>query len=458
MSLPFETAVRVTGARVLEFGHMPGELRVVSDTRSLRRGDTFLALHGERFDGNDFVERAIAAGAVAVIADRAPAREFGVPVLLVDNALTALMALAAAARERLSARVAAITGSNGKTTTKELLRQLLETRYQRVLCTPANENNEIGVSKLLLAASEGVYDAVVIEMGARHEGDIAPLVAISRPQVGVLTNIGEAHLEIMGSRERLEETKWALFSSGARAVLNLSDETSRRRASSLEQLPYWFFAGDEVPRMTRGMKLCAIVGHDRLVIFEENGKRAERRIDLRLPGLYNRANLAAALAAALDLDVQIDAAIAAFPALTLPGGRFERVKLNAGPQLIYDAYNANVSGTIAALDAFAEEPAHRRIAVLGSMAELGEEAEAMHEQVGAHAAERVDLLLVGGEFAAAIARGASRAGLPQREIVAFSTNHEAASWLREHAKHDDLVLLKGSRKYRLEEILEELRQ
>lgn len=459
MRLPFDVAVLAMGARVLEPERAPRELSISTDTRTLRPGDTFLALRGERFDGHEYAARAVAAGAAALILDREDARVQGVTTLLVAQSLRAYMALGAAARERFTGRVVAITGSSGKTTTKSLLAHLLATRYAgRVLSTPANENNEIGVTKLLLRASNEEHDVLVIEMGARHYGDIAALVAVARPQLGILTNIGEAHLEIMGSRERLEETKWALFSGGAGAVLNLADEALCRRAPALAQSPQWFFAGDEEPEIPSGIRLCALIGPTRLVLVDPSGERVVYPVDVHLPGAHNRANLAAALTAALALGASLDALLAALPTLTLPQGRFELIGLVQGPRLIYDAYNANASATMAALDAFAQEPAARRIAVLTSMAELGAQAQALHERVGTHAAGRVDWLLVGGEYAAALARGAERGGLPKQRIVPFATNHEAASWLREHARREDLVLLKGSRKYQLEEIVEELRQ
>ncbi|HEY9085149.1 MAG TPA: UDP-N-acetylmuramoyl-tripeptide--D-alanyl-D-alanine ligase [Candidatus Tyrphobacter sp.] len=457
MRLPFDLAVQATGARVLDAPRAPRDLRVSTDTRTLRPGDAFLALRGERFDGHDYTAQAVASGACALILDRESAHVDGVTTLLVSETLAAYMALAGAARERFSGRVVAITGSTGKTTTKSLLAQLLATRYPgRVLEAPGNENNEIAVSKLLLAASNDEHDVLIAEMGARRPGDVAALVAIARPHVGVLTNVGEAHLEIMGSRATLEETKWALFSGGARAVLNLADAASCRRAPSLERPAHWFFAGDDVPEVPVGARLCAVIGRRRLVLADESGGVTELIVDARLPGEYNRANLAAALAAALDLDASVGALVEAVPSLALPGGRFERIDLANGPRLIYDAYNANASGAIAALDAFGEEPAPCRIAVLGSMAELGEESEVLHERVGAHAAGIVDWLLVGGAFAAALARGARAAGLPQQRIVPFAANREAAAWLREHAQHEALVLLKGSRKYQLEEIVEDL--
>lgn len=454
MTLPFDVAVRVTNAAVIEPERAPTGVRVVTDTRALKAGETFLALRGERYDGHNFIERAVAAGAAAVIADDERALVPGVTVLLVHETLAAYLALASAARERFTGKVVAITGSTGKTTTKVLAAQLLERRY-RVLSSPGNENNEIGVAKLLLAASNDADDVLVVEMGARKYGDVAVLVAVARPHAGVLTNVGEAHLEIMGSRERLAETKWAMFSLGARAVLNLSDEVSRERAPTLSQPPRWFYAGDRELEMER--PLSALLGGGRLLVLDASGKRHERAVDVRLAGSHNRANLAAAIAVALEFGVPLDDVADAVPSLSLPPGRFERLALGS-VQLIFDAYNASASGTIAALDAFAGEPARHRIAVLGGMAELGTEAPALHERVGAHAASSVDWLLAGGEFAQETERGARDAGLARQRIVRYATNHDAAQWLRAHVAHDDVVLLKGSRKYQMEEIVEELRR
>ncbi|MBV8354597.1 MAG: UDP-N-acetylmuramoyl-tripeptide--D-alanyl-D-alanine ligase, partial [Candidatus Eremiobacteraeota bacterium] len=180
-------------------------MTIATDTRTLERGQAYLALHGEHFDGNDFARDAFVRGAALAIVEREDAVPPGRPAIVVDDALRAYHALAAIARARSAARVVAITGSTGKTTTKALLVQMLANAGVRVRGTPHNENNEIGVAKLLLSLS-GEEDIVVVEMGCRHYGEIAELVAIARPHVGVLTNIGEAHLEIMGTRERLAET------------------------------------------------------------------------------------------------------------------------------------------------------------------------------------------------------------------------------------------------------------
>jgi UDP-N-acetylmuramoyl-tripeptide--D-alanyl-D-alanine ligase len=457
MNLPLGLALEATGA-TLEHGELaPAFVRVSTDTRTIQPGDTFLALHGESFDGHDFLEDARRRGAAMLIVDRVP--QSAMPAMLVQETQRAYMSLAAAARRRFSGQVIGITGSAGKTTTKAFLAALLALRYgDRVLVSPANENNEIGVSKLLLAASDEAHEVVVAEMGARKFGDVAELVAIARPELGILTNIGEAHVEIMGSRERLAQTKWALFGGGARAVLNADDETSRQRSRRLKSSAHWFAAlppERSIDDYGAFSNLTALIGPQSLFLRNGNASR-ELRVDVRLPGLHNCANLAAAIAAALEFGVPLEQIVARVPSLHLPQGRYDRMSVN-GLRLIYDAYNANASGMIAALDAFACESATRRIAVLASMAELGEESEALHERVGEHAAQRVDVLLVQGDFAGALARGARRGGLSSESIVDVATNARAAAWLREHAGSDDVVLLKGSRKYRLEEIVEELR-
>jgi UDP-N-acetylmuramoyl-tripeptide--D-alanyl-D-alanine ligase len=459
MKLRFDDAVAATNAHVYEPDGAPAKMRVSTDTRTICEGDLFVALHGERFDGHAYVQEAFARGAGAAIVDDPSRRVEGRTVLVVSNTLRAYMALAGVARSRFKGSILAITGSAGKTTTKFLVSQLLSLRYgDRVAASPANENNEIGVSKALLNLSRSRHDVLVVEMGARHFGDISTLVAIARPHIGILTNIGDAHLEIMGSRERLEETKWAIFERGARAVVNATDPVSIGRAPRLDRSPHWFFAGDPEAVVPVNGRVTALFGSTALTDVSGSQKRS-MSVDIGLPGLHNRANLAAAISGALELGVSLDAIAPALSALQLPAGRYERIVLDNGATLIYDAYNANAAGMIAALDAFAAEHAERRIAVLGSMAELGDAASELHARVGTHAAQtKIDMMLVGGEFADDLAGGAVRAGLPSERIVPFATNEEAACWVREHARAGDAVLLKGSRRYKLEEIVEELRR
>lgn len=452
MNLTFEQAAAATSAVTRNAERAPHYVTIATDTRTLRPGDTFLALRGEHFDGHAFIGEALAKGASALVIDAGADAAGDAPALLVRDTRRAYMDLAAAARAQFGGRIAAISGSSGKTTTKHLLVQLLERQFgaERVAASPGNENNEIGVSKLLLGIPVGVR-YLVIEMGARHRGEIADLVAVASPEIGVLTNIGDAHLEIFGSREALAATKWGLFAGGAQAVLNARDEISRTRAPALSAPPLWFGEGEPA-------QPGVWVRDAHTLILDQNGTSHSLSIDVRFPGAHNRANLAAAVAAALLLGADEKELAGSVAGLSLPAGRYETIAFERGPRVIYDAYNANASGTIATLNAFAAERGRRRIAVLSSMAELGPEAPAIHERVGAHAAgSNIDVLLVGGDFADSLAAGAAGAGFPREQIVVFGDNQEAASWLRAQATDQDVVLLKGSRKYRMEEIVEAFR-
>jgi UDP-N-acetylmuramoyl-tripeptide--D-alanyl-D-alanine ligase len=459
VKLSFAEAVVATDARVFDAQDRPESLDIATDTRTLEPGQSFLALHGEHFDGNAYAREAVERGAKLVVVDTEAAIVPGTTTLLVQDTLRAYLALASLARMQFRGRVLAITGSTGKTTTKAFVTQLLAIRYgTRVLAAPANENNEVGVSKLLLAADNSRHDAIVVEMGARHYGDIATLVHAARPDLAILTNIGEAHLEIMGSPERLEETKWAIFGTGARAILNAGDVTSIRRAPSLTAPGHWFFAAEPGGHIPMHGRVTALAGARRWLEVEGDRDTAFD-VEVRVPGAHNRANMAAAIAAAVEYGIDPLAIVRALPEIELPRGRYERIALPNDIVLIYDAYNANTAGMMAALDAFAAERAPRHIALLASMAELGEGAADLHRRVGAHAAAtKVDMMLVGGEFAGDLALGARSAGLPSERIVPFMTNEQAAQWVRDHARAGDAVLLKGSRKYKLEEIVEELRR
>ncbi len=332
MRLPIRAALDAAAGTLLEAGVPPDDVRIVTDTRTLEPGDTFLALRGPNFNGHDYIQEAVRRGAVMLVIDEPHARVEGTPAMLVERTNQAYMALAGAARDLFTGRVIAITGSAGKTTTKVLLGQLLATRYgDRVLAAPANENNEVGVSRLLLNLSNERHDVAVVEMGARHAGDIAQLVAIARPEVGVLTNIGEAHLEIMGSRRELEDTKWAIFALGARAVLNARDAVSTERAASLAEPPHWFAALDDAASFAAPARATAFLGRNRLIECA-GGTAREYPVDVRLPGEHNRANLAAALSGALEVGADLEPMIEMLPELELPEGRFQSIRLEGRPR------------------------------------------------------------------------------------------------------------------------------
>ena len=450
MRLPTNDALAALGGVVVNRDRLPGTIAVSTDTRAIRPSETFLALRGEHFDGHRFVAAAVASGASAVIVDDADALPDGGAGIVVDDTLAAYLALGGLARDRLRGPVIAVTGSTGKTTTKTFAVRALEAAGQPVTATPENENNEIGVAKFLLSLDDGDERVAIVEFGARKYRDLDPLVRAARPDIGVLTNIGEAHLEIMGSRERLAETKWGLFAGGAQAVLNLADATSRANATSLQQPPLW--CGIDAERPDEGARAVIVRVDDVLAIAGGEIRALPLHVDV--PGDYNRRNLAAALAAAWAAGTEPAAVTGAAPHFDLPHGRYERMRIAGGATVIFDAYNASMSGALATLAAFARERAPaRRIVVLGSMAELGDDAVAMHQRVGAAAAASADIVLVGGEFAAALAVGTQAMGLAPDALVTYETNDDAIAWLREHVRPDDLVLLKGSRMYRMEQIV-----
>jgi UDP-N-acetylmuramoyl-tripeptide--D-alanyl-D-alanine ligase len=447
--LPTNDALLALGGTVVHRDRLPATIAISTDTRDIRPSQTFLALRGDRFDGHAFVAEAVLIGASAAIVDDAAALPEGNAGIVVPDTLAAYLALAHAARERVCGPVVGITGSTGKTTTKQFLAIALEAAGRPAIASPENENNEIGVAKLLLSLDDLDERVTIVEMGARKPGDIAILAAAARPDIGILTNVGDAHLEIMGSRERLAATKWDLFSTGARAVLNIADAVSNERAASLSEPPVWF--GIDAERPPAGASGTIVRLDDVLAIDGAETRAIPFHVDV--PGDHNRRNLAAALAAARLLGADLATIATVAPAFATPAGRYERIALPGGLTVIYDAYNASMSGALATLATFARESAERRIVVLGSMAELGAEAPEMHRRVGAAAADAADIVLIGGAFASDLAAGARDAGIHAHALVPYEDNEHAVAWLRANAHAGDVVLLKGSRMYRMEQIV-----
>ena len=422
-----------------------------TDSRTLLPGDVFVCLRGPHFDGHAFIDEAVRRGATAVVVDEAAAvPRADVPVLHVADTKTAYMQGASAARRLNRATVVGVTGSVGKTTVKAMCAQLVE-RHRRVLATPQNENNELGVSKVCYALSDDV-DVAIVEMGARGPGQIAQLVEIASPDIGVLTNVGEAHLEFFDDKAALAQTKFALFSKGARPVLSAADEWSRMLAAraGIDRAAVWVrLCGD--PR-AEGLMLEAGVPTDGRIPLTFGASHAFA--EWHLVGEHHLRDALLAGAAAILTGVSFEDVAAGLRGLSLPPGRFEMHALPSRAVIIYDAYNASPTSMAHALRAFAEVPASRRIAVLGSMAELGADAPAQHEATGAAAARAgVDALYCGGAFAEALAAGAKKAGMDSGRVALFASNSDVATRLRDTIGDGDAVLLKGSRVQKMEEIL-----
>ncbi len=429
--------------------------RPSTDSRTIALGEVFVALRGPSFDGNAFAKAALARGCRALVLDDTAAvpDPSPVPYMLVTDAKAAYIAGAAAARRASDAQVVGITGSNGKTTTKAMATQLVGLRFH-TLATPQNENNELGVAKICYLLGDDV-DVAIVEMGARHPGEIAQLVEIAAPDVGVLTNVGEAHLEYFEDREDLARTKFALFAGDARAVCNAGDEWSRMLAAEegIDKDALWIrLAGDHA---VAGRTLEASQPKDGHVEVTYGALHAW--VEWHLAGEHHLRDALLAAGAAIMCGVSFEAAAAGFGALHLPEGRFELHALPSGATCVYDAYNANPTSVAHALLAFADIPAQRRFAVLGSMAELGPEVEAMHRATGAAAARAsLDALYCGGPYARALIEGARKAGMPEASVRQYESNSEIAAVLANTLRSGDAVLLKGSRVQRMEEILQAL--
>lgn len=453
MSLSFARFLEKSGGRILaDAAALPAQFRPSTDSRTLAPGETFVCLRGPNFDGHDYIVQAISRGAVAIVIDddNKVSRPERVPIVRVGDVKAAYLAGAAAARRAFAGQVIAITGSNGKTTTKEFAAQIIGA-HRRVLATPQNENNELGVAKLCYQM-HAEAEVAVVEFGARHPGEIAQLVEIAAPDIGILTNVAEAHLEFFSDQGELARTKFAIFSKGARAVCNAADAWSRMLAAEagVDRKALWVrLVGDPV---MSGIMLEAGVPKDGQVAVTFGASHAFAA--WRLVGEHHLRDALQAAGAAILAGIAFEDALAQLQGLRLPPGRFEFHQAPSGATIVYDAYNASPSSMIYALRSFAELPATRHIAVLGSMAELGAQAEGHHEAVGAAAAGAgIGILYVGGPFAPALAAGAKRAGMPAENVIAFASNDEVAECLRRTLNSGDCVLLKGSRVQKMEEIL-----
>ena len=424
-----------------------GPARAVIDSRAIEPGDLFVGLPGAGAHGGDFAVAALDAGAWGVLVDRAyaPAAEAaaadsvghsacsGAAVIAVDDPLAGLHALARNWRRELGARVFAVTGSTGKTSTKDILAALLRPR----LVTHAsreNWNTEIGLPLTILEAKRGT-EALVLEMAMRGEGQIAELVAVAEPDVGMIVNVGPVHLELLGTVERVAAAKAELIRDlrvGASCVVPASEPLLD--AHLRDELDTWTFGPG---------------GQVRLLAFDAGRAEIEAReetieLELGYSEPHNLLNTLAAVAAARALDVSVTGAVSVrFSSL-----RGEVVELPGGVTVVNDCYNANPMSMRAALDHLAGSGAARRVAVLGAMAELGEGSAGYHQEIGSHAAALgIDVLVPVGEDALGYADAFDG------ETHPVATPEEAAALLEELAQPGDRVLIKGSRSVGLERVL-----
>ena len=410
---------------------------VHTDSREVEPGGLFFALKGAKADGHRFIDDAVARGAAGIVVDRLPDDPVAAQVVVVPDTWAALYQLA---RERLAEAapvVIGITGSNGKTSTKEMLAAILATRY-RVLSTEGNLNTETGVPLTILRLEPGVHEVLVLEMGMQAPGEIARLAALASPKVGIVTGVGTVHIEFFDSVEGIARAKAELVEAlppDGLAVLNHDDPTT------------WLIRGrTRAPIVTFGLEGGDYRGDDYAV-----GEFTVRGVPvrLRIPGRHQARNALAALAAADHLGVPIEEGARALADVEVDR-RLQSLPAPAGYSVVDDAYNASPESMLAAFEALSERPHEGRLlAVLGEMRELGPLAREAHQRVGARAKEVFDELCV-----VDIGNGRLLAEAAGGELVADKP--AAVRWVRSHVAEGDVVLVKASHGVALEDVVTEL--
>ncbi|BDI15927.1 UDP-N-acetylmuramoyl-tripeptide--D-alanyl-D-alanine ligase [Nostoc cf. commune SO-36] len=414
---------------------------IQTDSRTLKPGEVFVALRGDKFDGHEFVPAAISKGALIAIVDFEYDNP-GFPVLQVKDTLKAYQKIGRWWRDRFNIPVIGVTGSVGKTTTKELIAAVLGIKGV-VHKTYGNYNNEIGVPKTLLELG-AEHDYAVIEMAMRGRGQIAELTQIARPTIGLITNVGTAHIELLGSEEAIAEAKCELLaemSADSVAILNHDNALLMATAAKVwhgEVLTYGLSGGD-------------IQGQ---LIDNETVEVSGIQLPLPLPGRHNATNFLAALAVAKVLGIDW-ASLKAGVMVNMPTGRSQRFTLPNDVVILDETYNAAPEAMIAALQLLADTPGKRKIAVLGAMKELGERSQQLHQRVGETVRKlNLDglLVLVDGQDAEAIIKSAE--GIPSE---CFATHADLVARLKTFVQAGDRLLFKAAHSVGLDRVVNQLR-
>jgi len=448
-----EVASWVDGMLELGRDDMPIE-GISIDSRTLEAGSLFVAIVGPHHDGHRFVDQALDRGAAGVVVSSSIQMKRPAVRIRVSDTTKALQELAASVRRRAALKVVAITGSMGKTTTKEATAIALGARYQ-VLKSEKNFNNLYGVPlSILKHRDEGV---AVLELGMSSPGEIARLTEIVDPDVGVLTNVAEVHREFFPSVEAIACAKGELFDGlggDSVAVVNADDPHVLEQARR--------FSGR---KLLFGFDKSADVRADKLVrrpdgvSFVVHYRSEAVPVQVSLLGKHNVYNLLAALAVAAVLDVPLTSAAAEFSSLGLPRHRGERIRFRGSILVIDETYNSNPTALTSVLDSFGEEEAPRRIAVLGDMLELGERAVPLHLECGRIVATAgVDLLIAVGSLSQYMVEGARRAGMPEDAMLTAGDAVEAGRQVAARLEAGDVVLFKASRSIGLDRAIEVLRE
>jgi UDP-N-acetylmuramoyl-tripeptide--D-alanyl-D-alanine ligase len=431
------------------------------DSRTVRPGELFVAIHGPRHDGHDHVPGALERGALAALVAAEKVDGYADPVrqkcIVVADTFLALKQLARAVRQAWGGKIAGVTGSVGKTTTKEILAALLGARF-RVLKSEGNFNNEYGLP-LTLFRLEETHQAAVLEMGMSRRGELERLAEIARPDVGVVTRVSPAHLEFFSSVDEIALAKRELIEG-----LNGRDSTAVLNADDPRVAAFAPYAPGRV--LTYGMEKPAFFSAENVLdrgalgtTFDCVSPEGRVRVELALPGRHVIANALASLAAASVWGIGIEEARKVLPGLRPPAMRGELLRFSDGAALVNDSYNSSPAALEAMTSLLAATPGfRRRILAAGEMRELGAASPELHRQAGVFAAGTgaIDWVIGVEGDAAQLIEGARSAGMPSGQLRFFGSSEEAAQFLATLVESGDLLLVKGSRGVKMERIVEAL--
>ena len=420
---------------------------ISTDSRTITKGELFVALKGETFDGHGFLKDAFARGAAGALVMQ-PVDIHSVPVVLVDDTLKALGALAGDFRRRFEVKIVGITGSTGKTIVKELVASILALKGT-TLKTQKNYNNLIGVP-LRLFELKPEHKFAVVEMGTNHPGEIERLSAMTMPMVSILTNITPAHLNGLGSIDGIIAEKQSIFLNTMRVAIINPHAQYMDKVHIPDTLEVVTFSDSNKADVTpKEITRQTLAGTELLLDFRGH----LRRLLIPLPGMHNVLNTLAAAACAVALNIDLDAIVSGIENATFPGMRSEII-VSEKLTIIDDSYNANPASMKAALDMLVSAPHAHKIAVLGDMLELGKDSRYWHEQLGKWVAQaHIDRLIVTGEMAKVVAEAAMCDGMKAGAIAIVDTMEHIVSSLSDSISRETIVLVKASRGLKLDRVV-----
>ncbi len=429
---------------------------VSTDSRKIEKNNLFIALAGDNFDGHKFVGKAIENGAVCAVVNKDADDFSGMPVILVEDTHMALKDLAEYYRTLFNIPVIGITGSVGKTSTKEMIASVLKEQYETHM-TMGNFNNEIGLP-LTVFGLENSADIMVLEMGMSAFGEISNLTKIAKPSTAVITNIGVSHIENLGSREGIRKAKFEIFESmnqDGSAFLNGDDDLLWDARGSMDiETMYYGIENKNADLVAYNIKTYSEGSEFSCKIYGE-----ENHFSINVPGMHHIYNALAAILVGIKYNIDIDLIKDGIKKF-VPNGLRQTLLEIGRYRVIQDCYNASPASMRSGLDVLAlTETTGRRVACLADMLELGVISDYEHRNVGKNVFEKgVDCLITVGKHARLIAKGAKECGMDENNIFVFENNQDLKDKLTTILKDDDLVLVKGSRGMKLEEIVEAIKE